>query len=143
MAYVDFAQQLMQAKRIAALRGRPLSARDISGISAGVTAGAEDRNIARRELDLKQQGVDIEAGRLAALKDQDLWKREVAERALDLAKRNQTTGLLIGGASYLAGPTLQRTGEGVANFAVEAIKKGGGSALDWLGDVGESFMSWF
>lgn len=57
MAYLNFTDQLAEAKRRARLQGRPLSEQETAGISEGVAAGASDRVQKGKALALSEEQV--------------------------------------------------------------------------------------
>lgn len=106
MAYLNFSDALMEAKRRAQLQGRPISQQEVTGISEGFARSAAEKNIQEESLtESKRQFTES----LAQRKYESEKQIQVAEEA---RKREQTQtaitetikgGFVTGAVSYLTG----------------------------------------
>ncbi len=78
MAYLNFSDALMEAKRRAQLQGRPLSQQEVAGISEGWAQSAGDINLRNRALTTQEKQF---AENLAFQKQQAEDQKRIAEKA--------------------------------------------------------------
>lgn len=60
MAYLNFSDALMEAKRRAQIQGRTVSQPEAAGLSEGVASGAAQRSVAAEDLRLRREAVDTQ-----------------------------------------------------------------------------------
>ncbi len=152
MAYLNFTEALMEAKRRAQLQGRPLSEQEARGISEGYARAAGEKNIA--ESSLTQQESQF-ARQLAQRKFEEAEKMRIAEQEREHEKMRGiasgvagTAGGIVGGifggipgagvgasAGSAIGPTmyeidpLKPLAKRIVGASSEDWKKYGGGAL--------------
>jgi hypothetical protein len=111
-----FVQALSQARRKAALSGRPLSQQEAQGITAGYAEVASERAARSKSLSLQEEGLDqtkmLEEKRLAQQNEQfakELAQRQAEQRSAEKAQKQQAigTGAAAGAAigGYVAAGT--------------------------------------
>lgn len=130
MAYLNFTQKLMEAKRRARLMGRPLSRTEVAGITAGHAATASERLARQKQLALQEKGLELQERiheeTLAQRKYETGLERGAAEEAGKREERQArvTTAALGGYAGWMAGAKIGAVG-GPAGMAI-------GAAAGWV-----------
>ncbi len=131
---LDFSQQLLQAKRKANLRGRPLTRQEVESITAGVASEASTRNVQGRSLDLETE-------RLNVIKEQGATELRLAEEALRQEKQAMKTGAAIGVGALAFGPQIAGAGEAITDFTGDFIRTAVTPDISF-GDFFSSYFGW-
>lgn len=84
MAFMNFADQLAQAKRRAKLSGRPISQQELAGITEGYASGAADRVAKAKNLALMEEGQETQKEQFG--QTLALTREQNAQRAMEFEK---------------------------------------------------------
>ena len=134
MPTLDFSQQLMEAKRKANLRGRPLSQREIEAITSGVAEGAHMRNVTGEQLDLQTES-------LAEIKRMNTAQIAAADKARKQQIHADKQGMWLGAGAMVLGEPLAAAGSAAVDFGSDFIQTILQPNVD-LGDFFEAYFGW-
>lgn len=116
MPTLDFSQQLLEAKRKANLRGRPLSRQEIESVTSGVAEGAHMRNVTGEQLQLREEGLDLQAESLAEAKRVNTASLAEARKTRHQQESADKMGMYVAGGALLFEEPLSEAGSAVSSF---------------------------
>jgi hypothetical protein len=130
MAYMNFVEALMSAKRRAQLQGRPLSQQEATGISEGYARGARETAIQEQGMELQEKGLAQQSSQfsqsLAQRKFEESEKMRIAEEE---RKHQKMRGIASGVGSVVGGVVGGIYGQGYGAVAGAGVGSQAGAAM--------------
>jgi len=129
MAYMNFVEALMSAKRRAQLQGRPLSQQEATGISEGYAHAAKETGIQERGVELQEKGLAQQEEQFARSLAQRKYETQKQVEAAEEARKVETYRTAGMGVGTVAGAVIGSVVPGLGTAVGAGVGAVAGGAL--------------